>query len=27
VRRECRNAYVKGIGYGGLAWLYGHEVD
>jgi 3-hydroxybenzoate 6-monooxygenase len=27
VRREIRNEYVKGIGYGGLAWLYDHEVD
>ncbi|MNC97060.1 3-hydroxybenzoate 6-hydroxylase [compost metagenome] len=25
--REIRNAYVKDIGYGGLAWLYDHEVD
>ncbi len=27
VRRELRNEYVKNIGYGGLAWLYDHEVD
>ncbi len=27
VARELRNAYVKDIGYGGLAWLYDHEVD
>jgi 2-polyprenyl-6-methoxyphenol hydroxylase-like FAD-dependent oxidoreductase len=26
VRRELRNEYVKGIGYGGLAWLYDHDV-
>ncbi len=27
VARELRNAYVKDIGYGGLAWLYDHEID
>jgi salicylate hydroxylase len=26
-RREIRNAFVKNIGYAGLAWLYDHEVD
>jgi salicylate hydroxylase len=25
--REIRNEFVKNIGYGGLSWLYDHEVD
>jgi salicylate hydroxylase len=26
VRRELRNAYVKNLGYEGLAWIYEHQV-
>jgi 3-hydroxybenzoate 6-monooxygenase len=26
VRRELRNAYVKNLGYEGLAWIYEHHV-